>query len=224
MKADSTILSKALVGLFLLFFAHFISICSNIPLYLIAIHVPTSLGQITIVSLSVVVVILLIGILYCLYAFKFRFPKFKIKNFLWALVFAIGLVLANTEFSIINQLLTGSVPLNNAILETYNKGTAKIFLVITVVILGPFLEELVYRGLIQRWLHEAIFVKCRWNDFISVFLSSCFFASVHASQNLTGYLVYFVIGLFLGVLFNIFGDLRLNVIVHSINNLIAVFV
>lgn len=89
--------------------------------------------------------------------------------------------------------------------------------IIVAVLFGPFIEELVYRGVI-------IDILGRWfRAVISVPASAVLFSLVHVPGNVVDFLLIFVIGLCFGIVYSIDGNLIPSTIAHSLSN-IAVFI
>lgn len=57
--------------------------------------------------------------------------------------------------------------------------------VLCLCIIGPYLEELVFRGIFK----ETLFMKCRF--WLPLIFSSLIFSSQHLSSNIFSYAIYF---------------------------------
>ncbi|MFY0673953.1 MAG: CPBP family intramembrane metalloprotease [Bacteroidia bacterium] len=79
------------------------------------------------------------------------------------------------------------------------------------VILPAFLEEIYFRGMIQK-----VITNISGLPHFAIVLTSMLFAVVHG--NLPGFLAYFVMGLVLGYLFYLTGNLKYSIIFHLLNN------
>ena len=86
--------------------------------------------------------------------------------------------------------------------------------IISMCLLGPFLEEVVFRGAIERRLLE----KFR-NPWIAIVISAIFFAVAH--MNLTQGLTAIIMGCVIGWVYYRTGNLWPCVLMHALNNTIA---
>jgi membrane protease YdiL (CAAX protease family) len=93
-----------------------------------------------------------------------------------------------------------------------------LFLNIVIVALIPaFGEEMLFRGVIQRLMHE-ITKNIHWAVIISALVFSAFHIQFY------GFLPRFLLGLMLGYLYVFTGSLWVPIIVHFVNNLASVVV
>ncbi|MGB0429134.1 MAG: lysostaphin resistance A-like protein [Bacteroidia bacterium] len=79
------------------------------------------------------------------------------------------------------------------------------------VILPAVLEEIFFRGTVQRML-----TNITQNPHVAVIITAFVFALVHG--NISGILAYFSMGLLLGYLFYITGNLKYSILFHLLNN------
>ncbi|CDR21250.1 CPBP family intramembrane glutamic endopeptidase [Staphylococcus argenteus] len=86
---------------------------------------------------------------------------------------------------------------------------------ISIAIIPPITEEIICRGLILR-------VLFRNHLFLGLIVSSIFFALIHASDTLIGYLPYFYSGLIFGYTYLKTRRLEVPILIHFINNLLAI--
>lgn len=86
-----------------------------------------------------------------------------------------------------------------------------------LVLFGPFIEELIYRGVIIDFLNKRV------NKTMSVPASAVIFSLAHIPNNFADFSFIFVVGLCFGILYVIEGNLISSTIAHSISN-IAVFI
>lgn len=82
---------------------------------------------------------------------------------------------------------------------------------LSFVILGPVHEELLYRGVIQRFLHTKYSVRT------SIIYSSIVFAIAHVHPGLI--ISSFVLGLFMGYIFHKWNNLWYAIILHMLINI-----
>ncbi|WOI05871.1 CPBP family intramembrane glutamic endopeptidase [Lactiplantibacillus plantarum] len=93
-------------------------------------------------------------------------------------------------------------------------GWRQVWLISQLVIVAPMLEELVFRGLFCHWFlvqHQV------WQ----ALLSAALFASVHEIRLSLSWVLYFGAGLILVVLYQRQQDLKVNIVVHGLYNLIS---
>ncbi|MBG3296959.1 CPBP family intramembrane metalloprotease [Staphylococcus aureus] len=86
---------------------------------------------------------------------------------------------------------------------------------ISIAIIPPIAEEIICRGLIIR-------VLFRNHLFLGLIVSSIFFALIHESDTLIGYLPYFYSGLIFGYTYLKTKRLEVPILIHFINNLLAI--
>lgn len=93
-------------------------------------------------------------------------------------------------------------------------GWRQVWLISQLVIVAPMLEELLFRGLFCHWFlvqHQV------WQ----ALLSAALFASVHEMRLSLSWVLYFGAGLILVVLYQRQQDLKVNIVVHGLYNLIS---
>ena len=114
--------------------------------------------------------------------------------------------------------LIGSIAVPEALMSFMMEDALKLtlFSFITVVLLAPLLEELLFRGIIQDGLMQ------RSGPVVAILLSSLLFAFMHLNpwQFVTGFLV----GIFIGWLYYLTRDLVLAIGFHLFNNLFVLLV
>lgn len=77
-------------------------------------------------------------------------------------------------------------------------------------------EELMFRGALQRTLHE------KFSPFGAIVITSVLFSALHFQ--FYGFVPRFLLSVFLGMLYYFSGSIKLNMLVHFTNNALAVFV
>ncbi|MDO4534834.1 MAG: type II CAAX endopeptidase family protein [Clostridium perfringens] len=92
-----------------------------------------------------------------------------------------------------------------------------IYLLLTVCIFAPFIEEFVYRGL---FLNGLLKMHPK-HPYFAIFLSALIFAIAH--RNIPQGINAFLLGLFLGTVYYKTHSLYLSIFMHFINNLCAQF-
>lgn len=89
-------------------------------------------------------------------------------------------------------------------------------LVVTAVLVGPLLEEIVFRGLVQTLLIDTLGRRYRWT---TVLVAAAVFALIHAGPvSWHGWPGLFVLGLVLGWLYERTGSLLPCFLVHALFN------
>lgn len=90
-----------------------------------------------------------------------------------------------------------------------------IVFVISACTLTPIAEELIFRGVLTN-----LFFKTSW-FWPKILLSGFVFSCAHTSTNIISFLTYFFMGLVLAYVYRRTGDLRNSILLHSLNNIIA---
>lgn len=84
--------------------------------------------------------------------------------------------------------------------------------VLCLCVIGPYLEELVFRGIFK----ETLFIKSRF--WLPLILSSLIFSSQHMSSNIFSYAVYFLMGIVLYIAYDRRRNIKDSTMVHILNN------
>ncbi|BBD89082.1 type II CAAX endopeptidase family protein [Staphylococcus caprae] len=84
--------------------------------------------------------------------------------------------------------------------------------VLCICFIGPYLEELVFRGIFK----ETLFMKSRF--WLPLIISSMVFSSQHLSSNIFSYGLYFLMGCALYITYNRRRNLKDSMMVHMLNN------
>ncbi len=114
--------------------------------------------------------------------------------------------------------ITKYVPEKQPVVELFMKEENPLFLAYTSIfaaIVGPFIEELFFRG----FMYNAF--KKRIGIFWAMFFTALFFAALHA--NIVGFLPIMILGITLTYLYEKTGTLVSSITVHMIHNLSMVF-
>lgn len=157
-----------------------------------------------------------LGILFCFkwlklkWTFKFEPISYKTLAVGASLFFAIFLAQNTIDYDFIKSLFDSKLKIISFYLDFSTKNIWVLFL---MVIIGPILEEIMYRYIIFNTLLE------RYNLIISLVLSSFLFAIMHL--NLNGLIAYFFIGIFFGYVYYITKSLWLNIAIHMLWNFIT---
>ena len=161
-----------------------------------------------------------ITFLFCVIAFKQEL-KISWKNYnkqlgkyLCYLLFSLFIFsIINLGVSFICNFIVGEAPLNQQVLQTYNK----IYLVFSSLVYAPFVEEILFREVLKKFFHK------RW----FLIISAVFFGIIHVVgvSNSIQYiyiLEYGFSGLYFAFLYEKFNNIYLNITAHFILNLIGV--
>lgn len=105
--------------------------------------------------------------------------------------------------------------LNETLIDEEFEGVPYHLALISIAIIPPITEEIICRGLIIR-------VLFRNHLFLGLIVSSIFFALIHESDTLIGYLPYFYSGLIFGYTYLKTKRLEVPILIHFINNLLAI--
>ncbi len=133
-----------------------------------------------------------------------------------------GNFVANFTSSLIAQLLgvMQSTAANQLVIEQTLRSGGMVFMFISAVILGPIVEELVFR--------KSIFGLIK-NETIALFVSAFAFGSIHllSEPSLTDALINGFVYIFLGLVFGYIyirnkKNIVINITVHMISNLVSV--
>lgn len=89
-------------------------------------------------------------------------------------------------------------------------------MIASMVVLAPVTEELFMRGMFYGWL------RSRWGVWAGLLVSSVIFSLLHVSVMPYAFLEIFLVGLGAAVLYERTGSLAPAMMVHGMNNLIAV--
>lgn len=221
MTEKSSNLVKILIDCGLFVSMYLISILANLPLTLITLHSPNSLLDYLVLLLAILLLVVALVLGYWFYNQKYHWPAFDRHSLLCLVAGTVSVLLVNFTLSALNRLITHAIPPNNLVLKAFTHGATGWVLLVTVVLIAPASEELLYRGVIQTWLGQVIKGSDKKKRGWSILLSSTAFAYAHLTASFTGFLIYFAMGLVLGVNFDRHHDLRINFGIHSLNNLIA---
>ena len=95
-----------------------------------------------------------------------------------------------------------------------DSGLTFIINLIVIAVAPAIGEELMFRGALQRTLHE------KFSPFGAIVITSILFSALHFQ--FYGFIPRFLLSVFLGMLYYLSGSIKLNMIVHFTNNALAV--
>lgn len=167
--------------------------------------------------------ILIVAVILSLDEIKYGFKaNSKMKYMQPLALVAIGVgacYFANYLGSIISSLLSyGDNSANQAAIEDIYLSKYGPLLILDVCIIGPIVEELVFRGCIQRGL-----VKLKINPIIAIIISSIIFGFIHVfdAGDYTQVFPYILMGVALGSIFYKSDSIIESTIVHILLNTIS---
>ncbi|KXT85742.1 Membrane-bound protease, CAAX family [Streptococcus sp. DD11] len=95
--------------------------------------------------------------------------------------------------------------------------TAPIFTFVYSVVVAPVLEEFLFRGFLAKYFFPK--QKKAWQTLLYLAVSSILFSRLHGPTTTAQFLVYFYMGITLGLAYVTKKDLRYPILLHMINNL-----
>ncbi|MEJ1302270.1 CPBP family intramembrane metalloprotease [Lactiplantibacillus plantarum] len=97
--------------------------------------------------------------------------------------------------------------------------TSPVINVVMMAVLAPIVEELIFRGLMYRWLFPRV---TNWVSFtVALVFASLVFALAHTLSFSPALLAYLPIAVVLTFTYVWFNDIRYSVTLHIINNSLA---
>lgn len=118
--------------------------------------------------------------------------------------------------SVIKSLGFGETPLNDGLL------------VLSICVLAPLGEELIYRGLVFRSLRDGLlnlrwtWLKPQWAALLALLISAHFFMNAHGGGGQDSQLpMLFMLGVILALAYEYTGSLYAPILIHSLNNSFA---
>lgn len=145
----------------------------------------------------------------------FEAPSHRVVDYLKAI--GLGFLLTIVGRLLLMPFLPETVMRNQNAIERMIHGSNIVFMIAVLVILGPILEEIIYRWLFMK----ILFPK---HPIIAILLSSTLFALAHYGTTVTEFVVYFLPGVYLGVIAYLFKGLSYSVAFHITMNAVAFIV
>lgn len=149
--------------------------------------------------------------------------KVEPRQLFWVFLFLItGIVASEYLFHLFDQMASfddvreaelRNAALTDRMLSDLSFGGIAFNFVI-FAIMPAIVEELYFRGLLQGTM-----TRLSGRHHNAIFITSFAFAFMHPSS--TGFLAYFVMGLVLGYLFYYTGNMKLNMLLHFLNNSVS---
>lgn len=156
--------------------------------------------------------IIVIPFLFKIYK-KIKPIKNEIVNNNSKLLIVLFFIIISCFLNIFLLYFSRTLDLNNIYTISTKISTNLIISIITTCLIGPIIEELIYRGIVYNK-----FLKF-YSKTNSIIMTTLIFAFTHVG--ITALIYSFVIGLFLNIMYSKTNDLKFNIIVHSIINLVS---
>ncbi|HCV7633865.1 TPA: CPBP family intramembrane metalloprotease [Staphylococcus aureus] len=156
--------------------------------------------------------IILLGVVF-LKVLNINLLSFKILKFTHMLYIIFGFLLMYGLDNLYDMFAPPT--LNETLIDEEFEDVPYHLALISIAIIPPITEEIICRGLIIR-------VLFRNHLFLGLIVSSIFFALIHESDTLIGYLPYFYSGLIFGYTYLKTKRLEVPILIHFINNLLAI--
>lgn len=147
---------------------------------------------------------------------------FNRKSFLNSIYMILGYILIKcviTSFISMHVDLNTTSKISQTFINTYlggNKFVGILLLCIQIMIIGPIVEELLFRGILLRSLLEKFYQK----PFKAIIYTSLVFGFVHL--NLVQGILSFLGGIILGVIYYYTKSIKLCIITHILNNILII--
>ena len=193
------------------FFDKFHALCFGFLVLLIVITVPYTInhGDFFQNESALIIVSLLVTSLSVAYARKFDMISFGMLSRKQLLLF-IGIflltVLVNIGYHAFFSVASGASAQH---LEETSKGLPLSFIV-SVIVLGPIQEELIFRGLLQGAVFD--------NSWLGLVLTSSLFSFMHGPYDVPSFFYYLLGGLLLGFAYKKSQNLWVSTLVHMFYN------
>ena len=148
---------------------------------------------------------------------RLRFNRISLKITLSTVIISVGLIIIIDELDRIVYILFGSPDFlgelaNQLQITSFKNG---FLIILTTVIVAPIIEEMVFRGYLQKALEDS------WGDITkAILVTSLFFALVHL--NLYWIVQIYILGMLLGYLSWRTNSILPGIILHGLNNGFAV--
>lgn len=95
----------------------------------------------------------------------------------------------------------------------------RVSIVLSAVIFGPIIEELIYRGVFQKLFFQKI--RTNWQFIVYVLLSAMIFTAIHGDSFSLDLLPYTFMGIIFATGYVLLRDIKYSISFHIINNIIA---
>ncbi|MFC6180039.1 CPBP family intramembrane glutamic endopeptidase [Lactiplantibacillus daowaiensis] len=174
---------------------------------------PWQLGLVLAYLATFVVVSYVAYRIYRHYTGNWHWPSLTKRDFWLVLGSYMVILMLESGFQLLNRLFYQQTETqNNAAIEALMTGsTLALWLqALSAVFLTPIMEELVFRGVLMN-----LFFK---HDWLNVLLSGVVFGSLHTTNTLPSFLIYFTMGLILAGVYHWSGKLLAPMLLHFLIN------
>lgn len=139
-------------------------------------------------------------------------------HFAWVrkvLLYTIGLVIVSILLSLLASKFYGSEaePENQQMIMQMVKESSLLKNFLYICVIGPFIEEIIFRGLLMRYAFL--------NSWLGLMVSSALFATAHGPSIWIQFLIYFTIGLALGLAYKKTSQLQTSMAMHMLYNSVS---
>lgn len=134
--------------------------------------------------------------------------KLEQKSILYTIIFTL---ISTLVISFIIKIFSVNLT-NQNIIEKLFLNSNILILILSLCIIGPIQEEILFRG--------YIFNSTK-NRYIGLMLSSIIFSLMHSPTNLMAFIVYFILGSVFGIVYLVSGSIELSILAHILNNSIS---
>ena len=145
----------------------------------------------------------------------FSFKKLPLREALWIVAASVGLVGISTVLEVvIDRIWPSFNTANQMSLEAIFSQSSVITMFISIVILAPIVEEVMFRGVFMK----VLFKKYPALGFV---ICATLFTLVHSPTDFLSFLVYFVMALGLGFIYWRTERIEASIFAHMLNNLLG---
>lgn len=152
-------------------------------------------------------------------------PRMSLQELRWGLLGGSAIWLLHVLLLRAAEIRTGGEIINAGMvtaIKTVDLGPAEfVGLVLVIIIQGPLLEEIVYRGCLMSSV-RSLWERRPWPVLMAVLISGLIFAVVHAVGHPLYLIVYAVTGMGLALLYQKSGSLFAAVMAHATVNTLCV--
>lgn len=184
-----------------------------IPLSIIFVLVGLE-GKAFILATAIGKLLMVIAVLYS--CKKLEINLFEKINFKWYfIVFVVLAALLNVLKGIPLSMIFGQTETVNGASLMNLMGANIIYFVSYTVLTAPFIEEVIFRGVMMKYLSKN-------HMWVGYLISSILFSLIHIPTDWFSFFNYFSTGLIMGGVYLLTKDLRWSIAAHILNNGIAV--
>jgi membrane protease YdiL (CAAX protease family) len=150
------------------------------------------------------------------HSIKQKFGGYEFKNAIifYGISIVLEVILSFANMLIYNQTDSANQKAINEMMN--NNNFTLVLMLFGVVILSPILEELVFRGILMDTVFQP---TAKW---LPIIVSGGLFSLGHAPGfNIFFILIYFEMGFFMAYVYKKTGNIKVDIVMHMINNLIS---